>query len=131
MSEVLSITESAIITVSSEDHGQLTGLMSWVKSSAEATSPWIDLIICYVLIITIFCLTNVLENATVFKINFLFYHIIVPPFWHSYRDWVNHSCNLLSIVLDIVLVFFMKFEWVHISIKNFFTSIYCTQSWVI
>ena len=39
VSEVLSITESAIITVPPEDHGQLTGLMSWVKSSSEATTP--------------------------------------------------------------------------------------------
>ena len=39
VSELLSITESAIITVPHEDHGQLTGLMSWVKSSSEATSP--------------------------------------------------------------------------------------------
>ena len=44
VSELLSITESAIITVTPKDHTQLIGLMSWVKSSAEATSPSIDLI---------------------------------------------------------------------------------------
>lgn len=39
MSELLSATESAVIAVPIEAHTQLTGLMSWVKSSAESTQP--------------------------------------------------------------------------------------------
>ena len=39
VSEVLSATESAIIAIPTEDHSQLTGLMSWVKISVKATSP--------------------------------------------------------------------------------------------
>ena len=39
VSEVLNVAESAIITVPSKDHAQLTGLISWVKSSSEATPP--------------------------------------------------------------------------------------------
>ena len=39
VSDVLNVTESAIITVSPEDHVQLTGLMSWVKTSVEAIPP--------------------------------------------------------------------------------------------
>ena len=35
VSKVLSVTESAIITVPTESHAQLTGLMSWVKKSAK------------------------------------------------------------------------------------------------
>lgn len=39
MSELLSTTESAVITVPIEDHTQLTGLMSWVKTSVQSTQP--------------------------------------------------------------------------------------------